>query len=64
MNEQFIVRTWIESFNEKSVDIRFEMLKGSSGKVAAEGASTYVLIDARSGKPAAIPEDIKEKFSI
>lgn len=64
MNEQFIVRTWIESLGEKSVGVSFEMLKASSRAVAAEGTSTYVLIDAKTGIPTGIPEDIKEKFSI
>ncbi|MGD9346163.1 MAG: acyl-CoA thioesterase [Candidatus Aminicenantes bacterium] len=64
MNERFIVRTWIESFGEKSVDVRFQMLKASSGEVATEGTSTYVLIDAKTRKPTAIPEDIKDKFSV
>jgi thioesterase-3 len=64
MNERFIVRTWIESFGEKSVNVRFQIIKATSKAVAAEGESTYVLVDAKTGKPAGIPEDIKEKFSI
>lgn len=64
MNERFTVRTWIESLGDKSVNVRFEILKTGSRTVAAEGESTYVLVDARTGKPASIPEDIKEKFSI
>jgi YbgC/YbaW family acyl-CoA thioester hydrolase len=58
MNERFIVRTWIESFGEKSVNVRFQIIKATSKAVAAEGEST------KTGKPAGIPEDIKEKFSI
>jgi YbgC/YbaW family acyl-CoA thioester hydrolase len=64
MNEQFVVRTWIESISDKSVVVRFEILKATSEEIAAEGESTYVLVDARTGKPAGMPEDIKEKFSI
>ena len=64
MNERFIVRTWIEALGDRSVKVCFHILKAKSGAVAAEGESTYVLVDAKSGKPAAIPEDIKEKFSI
>jgi len=64
MNERFLVRTWIETIGEKSVNVRFQILKTTLGAVAAEGESTYVLVDAKAGKPVAIPEDIKEKFSI
>ena len=64
MNERFLVRTWIETIGERSVNVRFQILKAKSGSVAAEGESTYVLVDAKAGKPVAIPEDIMEKFSI
>jgi acyl-CoA thioester hydrolase/thioesterase-3 len=64
MNERFIVRTWIESFGEKSVNVRFQIIKATSRTIAAEGESTYVLVDAKTGTPVGIPEDIKEKFSI
>ncbi len=64
MSERFLLRTWIEAIGEKSVNVRFQVLKTTSGVVAAEGKSTYVLVDAKAGKPVAIPEDIKEKFSI
>lgn len=64
MNERFLVRTWIDAIGERSVNVRFQILKTNSGEVAAEGESTYVLVDAKTGKPVAIPEDIKEKFSI
>jgi len=64
MNERFLVRTWIDTIGEKSVTVRFQILKTMSGAVAAEGESTYVLVDVKAGKPVAIPEDIKEKFSI
>ena len=64
MNERFIVRTWIESFGDKSVNVHFQILKAKSGAVAAEGESTYVLVDAKTGKPTDIPDDIREKFSI
>ena len=64
MNERFIVRTWIEALDEKSVNVRFQILKAKQEAIAAEGESTYVLVNAKTGKPAALPADIKEKFSI
>lgn len=64
MNERFLVRTWIEAIGERNVNVSFQILKAKSGAVAAEGESTYVLVDAKTAKPMAIPEDIMEKFSI
>lgn len=32
--------------------------------LSAEGYAVYVLINAKTGKPEIIPEDIKEKYSI
>lgn len=64
MNERFLVRTWIEAIGERSVQVRFQMIKTKSGAVAAEGESMYVLVEAKTGKPVAIPEDIMTKFSV
>jgi YbgC/YbaW family acyl-CoA thioester hydrolase len=64
MNERILIRTWIESLGESSVNVHFHILKSNSGAIAAEGESTYVLVDAETGRPAAIPEDMKKKLSI
>ena len=64
MGETIIVRTWIEKVGKKSVTVRFQMLKKNDESLAAEGTGVYVLISAKTGKPEAIPDDIREKYEI
>ena len=48
----------------KSVKVCFQIRKKGTDEVAAEGHAVYFLVDARSGKPEIIPEDIVKKYSI
>jgi len=64
MGESIIVRTWIESIGKRSVSVHFQMLKKKDESLAAEGKAVYVLIDIQTGKPAAIPQDIVDKYSV
>ncbi len=62
--ETVTVRTWVEEIGKKSVTVGFQILKKKTGELSAEGCAVYVLIDARSGKPADIPEDVRAMYSI
>jgi len=64
MGETIIVRTWIEKLGKKSVTVKFQMLKKKDLSVAAQGTGVYILIDSKTGQPVAIPDDIKEKYSV
>lgn len=59
-----LVRTWIEDVGKVTVDVAFEIESGNTGDLAAQGKARYVLIDSGSGRPAKIPADIIEKYSI
>jgi YbgC/YbaW family acyl-CoA thioester hydrolase len=63
LSEPFVVRTWVSAIGKKSVKVGFQIFKKST-EIIATGDSTYVLVDTRTGKPVAIPEDIKQKYSI
>lgn len=64
LGETVIIRTWIEEIKKKSVKVRFQILKKKTGEIAAEGYAAYVLVNASSGKPEVIPEEIISKYSI
>ena len=64
LGETVIVRTWIEEIRKKSVKARFQSLKKQDEDIAAEGYAVYVLVNALSGKPEIIPEEIIKKYSI
>jgi acyl-CoA thioesterase FadM len=46
------------------VKVCFQILKKGTGKIAAEGYFVYVLINAKTGKPENIPEDIIKMYSV
>lgn len=64
LGEKITVRTWIQEIGKKSVKVCFQIIKKGTKKAAAEGQAVYVLVDARSGEPEVIPEDIIKKYSI
>lgn len=64
MGETIIVRTWIESVDKKGVTVKFQMLKKKDMSLATEGTAVFVLINAKTGQPEVIPDDIRSKYSI
>jgi YbgC/YbaW family acyl-CoA thioester hydrolase len=64
LGETIIVRTWIKETGQKSVKVCFQILKKETEKLTTEGEFVYVLINAKTGKPELIPEDIVKKYSV
>lgn len=64
LGETVIVRTWVEEIKKKSVRVRFQILKKETEEMAAEGYAAYVLVNAKTGKPEIIPEEIIKKYSL
>ena len=64
LRDTIIVRTWVEEIRQKSVKVCFQILKKGTEKIAAEGYFVYVLINAKTGKPEIITEDIVKKYSV
>lgn len=59
-----IVQTQVEEIHLRSVRVAFEIAKESDNKTVARGWLDYVMVDADSGRPKTIPEDIVEAYSI
>jgi YbgC/YbaW family acyl-CoA thioester hydrolase len=64
MGETIIVRTWIETVGKRGVTVRFQMLKKADESLVTEGKAVFILVNARTGKPEVIPDDVKEKYTI
>lgn len=64
MGETIIVRTWIEAVGKKGVTVKFQMLKKKDLSLATEGTAVFILINAKTGQPEVIPDDIRSKYSI
>src|SRR5690242_13032329 len=55
LGEWFTVRTWIEQMLRETVQVQFQILKKTSGKLACDGYFDYTLVTIASGRAAAIP---------
>ena len=64
LGDTAVVRTWVEDVGRMSVDVGFEIASKESGRTAAKGLARYVMLDVAKGRPARIPRDIIEKYSV
>ena len=58
MSDYFLVRTGIDSIDEKVCKVRFEIVFKSNGKTCCNGWFEFVMINLKSGKGVPIPEDV------
>lgn len=64
LGDRFIVRCNIEEMLKDGVRLHFQIKKKENGKVACEGWFDYAMINLKTGRAEAIPDFIKEKYSI
>ncbi len=64
LGDTAVVRTWIKEVKQKSVRVCFQIIKKETGEITTEGEFIYVLINARTGIPEVIPEDVVRKYSV
>lgn len=64
MGDRMIVRCWIEKFTLIGLRLNFEIDRKADGKRACDGWLDYVMISLESGRPARIPDSIRQKYSI
>ena len=63
MSDYFIVKTTIDSIEEKKCRINFEILNKATNKTCCDGWFEFVMIDLKSGKGVLIPADIIEHYA-
>ncbi len=57
-------RTWIVDFGRARSMRRYKFLRASDGKLLVRGETDWVFVNARSGRPCAIPEEISGAFTL
>ncbi|WP_179414243.1 acyl-CoA thioesterase [Mucilaginibacter sp. E4BP6] len=62
MSDYFLVRTRIESINDKKCKVHFEILNKATGKTCCDGWFDFVMINMATGKGIAIPQDVIEHY--
>ena len=56
--------TWIVNFSRVRSLRRYKFVRLSDGAVLAEGETDWVFVNAESGRPRSIPEEIKSAFTL
>ena len=64
MGDYFIVKTAIETIDDKGCRVIFSITNKKTGKVCCDGWFDYTMIDIKTGRAAKIPEDIVEQYII
>ncbi len=62
--EEIEIRTWVENIRRVRSLRKYEFVRKSDGKVLVKGETDWVFVDARTGAPRAIPEEVSKVFSL
>ena len=64
LEEQFMVKTWVDEIGKDSIKVAFEIVKVPSGKLCADGNFGCTMVNAETGRAETIPDWIVAKYSI
>lgn len=64
LGEEIEVRTWLSEIRRVRGRRRYEFIRKSDGKVIVKGETDWVYVDAKTGRPIAIPEDVQILFPV
>jgi acyl-CoA thioester hydrolase/thioesterase-3 len=62
--DRFVVRTWIEEFLAVGVKVQFQIERRPDARLCCNGWFDYVMVSVATGRPARVPADIREKYSV
>lgn len=61
--DRIIVRTWIGAAERLTFERLTEVLRADDRRVLAEARTLWIPIDARSGRPTRVSEEVRRRFS-
>jgi acyl-CoA thioester hydrolase/thioesterase-3 len=64
MGDYFLVRTGIESINDKGCRVTFTITNKTTKKACCDGYFDYVMIDMATGRGAKVPDDVIQHYQI
>jgi acyl-CoA thioester hydrolase len=63
-NEELVALTWVANFRKVRSVRRHKFLRKSDNKLLARGETEWVFVDAESGRPRMIPDEIMQLFPL
>ncbi|HSL42107.1 MAG TPA: thioesterase family protein [Anaerolineales bacterium] len=64
LGEELEVRTWISEIRRVRVHRKYEFIRKSDGKVIVRGETDWVYVEAKTGRPISIPEELQILFPV
>ena len=64
LGEEIEVRTWISEIKRVRAHRRYEFFRKSDGKVLVKGETDWIYVEAKTGRPIAIPADALKLFPV
>ena len=64
LGEEIEVRTWLSEIKRVRAHRKYEFIRKSDGKVVVKGETDWVYVDAKTGKPIAIPAEVGKLFPV
>jgi acyl-CoA thioester hydrolase len=61
--DEIEIRTWVENIRRVRSLRKYEFARKSDGKILVKGETDWVFVDANSGRPLAIPDEVVKVFS-
>ena len=62
--EEIEIKTWVENIRRVRSLRKYEFVRRSDGRVLVRGETDWVFVDAQTGKPLLIPEEVSKVFTI
>ena len=61
--EEIEIKTWVEDIRRVRSLRKYEFVRKSDGKVLVRGETDWVFVDAKTGSPRAIPDNVTDVFA-
>jgi len=61
--EDVEARTWVENMRHVRSLRKYEFVRKQDGKILVKGETDWVFVDTKTGKPVAIPDQVKAVFT-
>ena len=64
LNDEIIARTWVGTATQRAFERHTELLRGRDMRVLAQVRTLWCPIDANTGKPTDVSDEVRARFSI
>jgi acyl-CoA thioester hydrolase len=62
--EEIEIKTWVENIRRVRSLRRYEFVRKSDGRVLVQGETDWVFVDAKTGRPFPIPDEVSSVFGL